>query len=549
MVDKNNTCPILSFHTENTDILVLGSGIAGYQAARMAANDGLSVSIVGLAKGASPYVLGFNAALENGSAGDSIAQFYNDTFSGGYEIGDRTLVHTVTQEARIAYQELQALGVPFEMNSEGPALRHLSGSRYPRSVYVKSGTGNAILSAISKAAAQLGVKEYLGLRVVSLIKVDKRVCGALAFNRHSGELTAFLAANVILATGGIGGLYDDSTYPADVCGDSYALALDAGATLVDMEFVQFEPTVVSTPLKVKGMEMPTAMLGDGAILVNAHGERFMGRYNFPDYEKRIEKAKLALYIQKEIDEGRGTDNASVYFDATGLTPECLHGYVTHYRRLMNSGVDPAVTPVQIHPAAHSLMGGVKIDGRCYSGVEGLFVCGEAAGGVHGASRIAGNGASDVIVFGRVAGKHAQRSLCPLSPAQINRANEIATEHFALARQSKFPGDDIPPYIQNIRQIMASKVGIRRSGVAIKEAVDALESILADIENAWNGSPLHPLAGHRAAALVGLAIASSAFKREESRGAHFRTDFPTLNDELWKRSNFVKLDKHQGLATL
>ncbi|MEO6960029.1 MAG: FAD-binding protein, partial [Burkholderiaceae bacterium] len=426
--------------------------------------------------------------------------------------------------------------------------RHLSGSKYPRSVYVKSGTGNAILGAISKSAIKLGVKEHLALRIMSLIKVDNRVCGALALDRRTGTLTAFLAGSTVMATGGIGRLYSESTYPADIFGDSYALALDAGATLVDMEFVQFEPTVVSTPEAVKGMEMPTAMLGDGAIMTNTQGERFMCRYNPPDCEKRIEKAKMALFIQKEIDEGRGTDNGSVYFDVTGLSPECLHGYVTHYRRLVNAGVDPSSTPIQIHPAAHSLMGGIKIDNRCYSGVPGLFACGEAAGGVHGASRIAGNGASDAIVFGRVAGKTAQQMLSALTPAYCSKAKEIAESHFQRA-QKPMPVERATPYLQLIPEIMASKVGIRRSGASLKEAVDSLRVLLAEIQDTWDGSPFHPLAGARSAALVGLSIAGSALRREESRGAHFRTDFPTRDDERWKRSNLARLDSRHALTIL
>ena len=544
----STTQPVRSLHIQTTQVLVLGSGVAGYQAANAAARAGAQVSIVGLAKGASPFILGFNACLDNGDPGDSTSQFGADVFQGGYEIADASLVQTLTQQAREAFAELLALGVPFEMDSGRPLLRHLSGSKFPRSVYVKSGTGNAILGAISKSAIRLGVKEHLALRIMSLIKVDDRVCGALALDRRTGTLTAFLAGSTIMATGGIGRLYSESTYPADIFGDSYALALDAGATLVDMEFVQFEPTVVSTPEAVKGMEMPTAMLGDGAIMINTQGERFMCRYNPPDCEKRIEKAKMALFIQKEIDEGRGTDNGSVYFDATGLSPECLHGYVTHYRRLINAGVDPALTPIQIHPAAHSLMGGIKIDHHCYTGVPGLFACGEAAGGVHGASRIAGNGASDAIVFGRVAGKTAQQMLSELTPAYCDKAREIAESHFRRAQEA-MPVEQVTPYLQLIPEIMASKVGIRRSGASLKEAVDSLRVLLAEIQGAWDGSPFHPLANARTAALVGLSIADSALRREESRGAHFRTDFPTRDDQRWKRTNLVRLDDRHALTIL
>lgn len=545
MIRSSRSSPARSLRLEKTDVLVLGSGIAGYQAAKAAARDGVSVMLAGLARGASPFVLGFNVCLENGASEDTIAQYYEDTFQGGYGIGSTMLVSTLAQEARVAFEELRSLGVPFETTGGGPAFRHLSGSKYPRSVYVKSGTGNAILEALARSVVQLGVKEQLGLRVVSLLKAGDRVCGALVFDKHTGELTAILAANTVLATGGIGRLYGDSTYPADISGDSYALALDAGATLIDMEFVQFEPTVVAVPEKVKGMEMPTAMMGDGAVLLNTRGERFMCQYNPGDCEKRIEKAKIALFIQSEIDEGRGTEAGAVYFDARGLSPECLQGYVTHYRRLLSAGVNPAITPVQVHPAAHSLMGGVHIDHRCHSGVDGLLVCGEAAGGVHGASRIAGNGASDVIVFGRVAGRYARQTLKPLTPAEINAATQHAEGLFALAQR---PSDDGPAWrhLENIQRIMSTNVGIRRSGAALEEAVTQLRSTLVEIEEAWNGSPVHPLAGARRAALAGVAISHSAMVRTESRGAHFRTDFPETDDARWMRSSLVRLDAQKGV---
>ncbi|NGM86753.1 FAD-binding protein [Parapusillimonas sp. SGNA-6] len=537
--------PAQSLRLETTDVLVLGSGIAGYQAAKAAAGAGVSVTLAGLARGASPFVLGFNICLDNGANEDTIAQYYEDTFQGGYGIGNAKLVSTLAHEAREAFTELQGLGVPFETTGVEPAFRHLSGSRYPRSVYVKAGTGNAILEALARSAVQLGVKERLGLKVVTLLKVDERVCGALLFDKRTGELTAIRAANTVLATGGIGRLYGDSTYPADISGDSYGLALDAGATLIDMEFVQFEPTVVATPEKVRGMEMPTAMMGDGAVLLNTLGERFMCRYNPGDCEKRIEKAKIALFIQSEIDEGRGTDANAIYFDARGLGTECLQGYVTHYKRLLNAGVDPAVTPVQVHPAAHSLMGGVRIDHTCHSGIEGLLVCGEAAGGVHGASRIAGNGASDVIVFGRVAGRHARQSLKPLTHAEMDAATVHAGGLFALAQLSS-PAEPARRHLENIQRIMSTNVGIRRSGVALQEAVTQLQSMLAEIEDIWDGSPVHPLAAARRAAMAGIAISHSAMARTESRGAHFRTDFPQTNNEQWKRSNLVSLDARGGL---
>lgn len=512
--------PVVAF----CDVLVLGSGIAACQAAIAAAREGKTVRMVGHARGASPFILGFNVPL---APGDSVEQFEEDTFEGGYELGDRALIGLLCREAREAFAELVEAGVAFESQSGNPALRHLSGSRYPRSVYVKSGTGTAIYRTLLAKLDALGVERHSGLRVLRLVVMAGRVTGAIAA-AQDGSLFAFGAGSTVLALGGIGGLYDNSTYPTDVVGDAFALALEVGATLIDMEFVQFEPTVVLHPDRVRGMEMPTAMLGDGATLVNAEGERFMWRYN-PNGEKLIEKAKMALCIQREIDEGRGAPGGGVWFDATMLADECLRGYETHYRRLVASGLDPALKPVEVAPAAHSLMGGVEIDDHCQSGVPGLFACGEAAGGVHGASRIAGNGAADAIILSRVAGRFAARFSSKLDQdefdSHVRKACSVAPPlNTGRAKQLR----------AIVSRTLAENVGIRRSAEGLKTAVDVLDGVAADVADLFLGAVLDPYLTAHNAVLVGQSIARSALLRQESRGAHFRADFPDI-DQDWTSS--------------
>ncbi|OOG51192.1 hypothetical protein B0E49_16355 [Polaromonas sp. C04] len=527
---------------EACDVLVLGAGVAAYQATIAAARIGARVTLVGHAKGASPYILGFNVPLGTG-VGDSAAQFAADTAEGGYHLGKSDLINVLALEAEQAYTDLRDLGVPFEMLGGEPALRHLSGSKFPRSVYVRAGTGAAIHKALVNRAAELGIERRLGLKVLSLVRSEDRVIGAIALNQHTGKLSGFGASSTVLALGGIGGLYGDSTYPSDIVGDSYALALDVGGGLVDMEFVQFEPTVVAAPTSVRGMEMPTAMLGDGATLVNSLGERFMCRYNPGACEKQIEKARMALCIQSEIDEGRGTDEGAVWFDATHLREDCLRSYVTHYRRLVGAGIDPARQAVQVKPVAHSLMGGVKIDAHCRSGAAGLYVCGEAAGGVHGASRIAGNGASDAIIFGRVAGREAATEHHSVTAETFLNATR---PH--LTASAAIDPDLVATYLTAIRRAMSAGVGIRRSNVGLQSTIQVISAIHREISTVWNGSVFNPLAPARSAAMVGLAIAHSALLRQESRGAHFRTDFPELNDSEWRRSIEVRLVAEGRLVT-
>ena len=504
--------------THSCDVLVLGAGIAAHQAAIAAAKEGVNVTMVGYAKGASPYILGFNVPLDR-AGGDSEHSFFADTLAGGYGIGDRALIRVLSSEAVAAFMELQKWGVPFESRHGQPVLRHLSGSRLPRSVFVKTGTGTAVLKALERQAEILGVKTHRGLRILRLLKSDGVVVGALAQDR-SAQLCAFQARSTVLASGGIGQLYGGSTYPSDVVGDSYALALDVGARLIDMEFVQFEPTVVSYPASVSGMEMPTAMLGDGAVMTNSLGERFMCRYNPVGCERQIEKARMALHIQTEIDEGRGTPNGSVWFDATGLATECLHGYVTHHRRLVAAGIDPAREPVQVKPAAHSLMGGVKVDECCFSGVPGLYACGEAAAGPHGASRIAGNGATDAIVLSRVAGRNAAHALLSDSGSRFNEAVAHCSK-----RSPQRDAHRARECLAAVRGAMSSLVGMRRSGEGLRTALESLGRLGAEVACRWDGSVHNALLPVRNAAMVAYAITQSALMREESRGAHFRSDFP------------------------
>lgn len=529
-----------AFNVVMSDVLVLGGGVAGYQAATVAARAGASVHLVARARGASPFILGFNASLEQGSPGDSPEQFYQDTFEGGYRLGEPSLIRALASQASVAFDELRRLGVPFDERDGRPALRHLSGSRFPRSVYVAKGTGNAILRVLAGEARKLAVAEHLGLRVLTLLKLDGRVWGALAVDTRTGRPTAFLAANTVLAMGGIGGIYGDSTYPVDVEGGSYTLALDAGAVLRDMEFVQFEPTVVAVPPGVRGMEMPTAMLGDGAVLKNTLGERFMCRYHPDGCEKQIEKAHMALFIQKEIDEGRGTPDGAVYFDATVLSPEVLNGYVTHRQRLLKAGVDPQTQPVQVHPAAHSLMGGVRIDARCHSDVPGLLVCGEAAGGLHGASRIAGNGAADAITFGRLAGLSACAGGVHLDDARRNQLMDLVRGLPDGSGGTDENNGMVQGYVDRVSMVMSTAFGIRRAKGPMEEGVRELEAIHDEVLGRWTGSPFHPLARARGVTLVALAVARSALARNESRGAHFRTDHPERDDARFERSSFVRL---------
>src|SRR4051812_8163391 len=363
-----------------TDVLVLGGGIAGYRAAIAAREQGIAVTMAFFARGASPFVLGCNSPIGHADERDSPEVFFEDTMRGGYGLNDRRLVRAMATGTVEAQRDLSDMGVPFPTEQDRISQRHLSGNTFPRSLFIPEGTGRIVLEHLMARAGEIGVRILPALKVVDLLNDGGGVVGALLWDQRAEAFLAVCARAVVLAMGGIGRLYSDSTYPADVGSDSYGLALKHGARLIDMEFVQFEPVVTVWPEACRGMEMPTAMLGDGAHLLNAEGERFMLRYNPEHGEKQTEKAKMALCIQTEIDEGRGLPDETVLFDTTVLPKEQLESYKTHVRRLRNAGADPLTTPPHVRPASHSQMGGVLIDDAGWTGLPGLYAGGETAGG-------------------------------------------------------------------------------------------------------------------------------------------------------------------------
>jgi succinate dehydrogenase/fumarate reductase flavoprotein subunit len=522
----------LTIERASTDVLVLGGGLSGHRAAVAARQLGVDVTIAYRGHGASPYVIGFNAPIGAADERDTPQVFFDDMVRGGYGLNDRRLVRVLAEQSIDAYEELAALGVPFAMRDGKVAQRHLSGNTYARSVYIAEGTGGALLQALRARSREIGAKTIGAHRVVDLLRDDGEVVGALLWKPHSETLVAVRARATVLAMGGIGRLYAGSTYPADVAADALGMAFDAGARLIDMEFVQFEPVVTVWPEACRGMEMPTAMLGDGAQLRNALGERFMLRVNPPLAEQGMEKAKMALHIQREIDEGRAFPQGGVLFDTTLLEPDRLESYVSHCSRLRSAGVDPAKQAPIVAPAAHSIMGGVAIDDHGAAGVPGLYAGGEAAGGVHGASRVAGNGCADTLVFGALAGRGAAAGLLPDRSRSWVRIEGDAVSALKALNNGRASGAS--ELKDRIRATLASCAGIWRSKASLRDGLGELQRIddrLAHGAGAHIADVIELLEARRMA-LVARTIVGAALSRTESRGAHQRTDFPERDDAKW-----------------
>ena len=443
------------------EILVLGGGLAGTRAAIAAREAGAVVGHAYLARGASPYVIGANVPLGAADARDRPEQYIADMLEGGHHLNDRRLIKALAENSVASFQDLVRIGVPFAKDDNGYLQRHLSGNVFPRSVYVPQGVGKVILEHLMRRGEEIGLRTWSGYRVVALLQNEGAVVGALMVDRRSSDVLAVHAGTVVLAMGGIGQLYSDSTYPTDVASDAYALALEAGATLIDMEFVQFEPVVTVDPEGCRGMEMPTAMLGDGAQLLNAKGERFMFRYNPEHGEKKIEKARMSLCIQQEIDEGRGLEGGTVLFDTTTVPVEKLESYVSHCKRLRAAGLEPRERGPLVRPAAHSQMGGVAIDADGQTGVAGLYAAGEASGGIHGASRLAGNGGGETIAMGWLVGRAAARHRSMPQVGDWSAVHAAALKSFLPAQSGG--AERSPDQIKHaIRAAMGECAGLYRT---------------------------------------------------------------------------------------
>jgi succinate dehydrogenase/fumarate reductase flavoprotein subunit len=540
-----------------TDVLVLGGGLAAHRAAVAARETGADVAMLYTGTGASPHVICFNVPLGIEDGRDSAAVYADDMVRGGAALNDRPLVEALAADTPTVLAELEKIGVDFARRDGRHALRHLAGSTYPRSVYCAGGLGSTALRRLDARARELGVRVESGWKIIGLLLDRGAVAGGLAVRRRSGELLAVRARAVVLAMGGLGRLYEDSTYPPDVAADGYAFAYDAGAMLVDMEFVQFEPTIVVHPAGCKGMEMPTAMLGDGAHLKNAAGERFMFRANPEHGEKRIEKARMSLVIQREIDEGRGLPDGTVLFDTTVLPPELLEGYVSHVKRLRTAGLEPTREAPHVRPAAHSHMGGVRIDARGWSGIVGLWAAGEAAGGVHGASRLAGNSGSDALVFGARAGRAAAEAVLRARgvperrepPADATAAPRIdarprdwagieaaaaAPLRSAIGRTGRRTPDDVK---KAVRLVMGRDASLYRHHAALTRGLADLDELAREVDTGLGARDVDEAVScleARNMVLVARMVVSAALARTESRGAHQRTDFPSRDDPAWLR---------------
>ncbi len=501
-----------------TDVLIIGGGITARRTAAVL-SERYSVILVQDGAGASPYIHGLNVPLlEN----DSAELLYRDTLESGRYQNNKALAKALA-EGSISVANEYKDAFDKAPNGEFELLKPL-GSTLPRVAGMEGRTGIKILSELREAQKYT---ELSHTRAVRLLTDGGEVTGALLFDKKENTFFAVNARAVLIACGGFGGVFPFSTNSVDIGGDGIAMAYEAGAELVDMEFIQYEPTVAVSPKEIKGKSIITTMLFEGAVIRNKNGERFM--------DERVGKDALSAGIYRELLNGGGTENGGVFFDMTGVPEEMLLGkYKDYFDRYARVGIDIRKVPVEITPAPHTTMGGIKIDESCRTNVKGLFAAGESAGGIHGANRLGGNAGLEVLVFGDTAGRAIVKMLDEAGEERT-RNEDIAEKNFSDLCI------DLTSEREKLHDICKNALGVIRSGEKLSDALKAVGEIIKSVENYPESFGAVRLYND---ALTVKTVISAALLREESIGSHIRSD---CNDTFEGKYSIV-IKKENGALT-
>jgi succinate dehydrogenase / fumarate reductase flavoprotein subunit len=541
--------------THELDVLVVGAGGAGLRAAIEAQAAGVRVGLVCKSLLGKAHTVmaegGIAAALANVAPQDDWRTHFRDTMLGGKTLNNWRMAQLHAQEAPERVRELERWGAVFDRTAQGTILqRPFGGHSHPRLAHVGDRTGLEMIRTLQDRSVQSGLQVFMECTITHLLKDGGRIAGAFGYWRENGRFVVFRAKAVILATGGVGKAFEITSNSWEYTGDGHAMAYEAGAELIDMEFVQFHPTGMVWPPGVRGILVTEAVRGEGGILRNAKGERFMERYD----PKRMELSTrdvVARAIYTEVREGRGSPHGGAFLDITHKGAEYVRKKLPSMfdQFLELADVDITKEPMEVGPTAHYMMGGVRVDAEtAASTVPGLYAAGEVAGGMHGANRLGGNSLSDLLVFGRRAGaaaaEHArsQKSLPALDSAPID-----AAERELVAPFERKEGENPYDVHQALQKSMQALVGIFRTAGDLKrgiEEIDKLRSRAARVR--LEGSRLFNPGWHLCRDLhnmleISEGIARAALLRTESRGAHSRLDYPKLDDNLGQVNVFMRCE--------
>jgi succinate dehydrogenase / fumarate reductase, flavoprotein subunit len=537
-------------HRTTVTVLVVGTGAAGLRAAIELAERGLDVLCVGKRRRDDAHTVlaagGVNAAIGTMDPDDSWEQHAADTLREGYWLGDPRSVELLCREAPEAIDDLVRFGARLAREPDGRLSQRFFGAHtHRRTCFAGDYTGREIQRALVRRSAELGVALRDNVYVTRLLVHDARVFGAYGFDLDDGSRRLFVADAVVLAAGGHTRIWRRSSSRRDEnTGDAMRLAAAAGCRLQDMELVQFHPTGMVTPEEAAGTLVTEAVRGEGGILRNAGGERFMQRYD-PERLELSTRDRVALANYTEIAEGRGTEHGGVLLDVSHLDRELiLQRLPRMYRQFVDLAMlDITTTPMHVAPTAHYSMGGIVVDGETHlTDVEGLFAVGECAAGVHGANRLGGNSLAECLVFGRIVGAEAARWSASID-LQVRDRNAITAAREEVDELLARRGPEFARPLQRaLRDLLSECCGVVRNENGLRQGLSRLAEIE---ERAGRLEVRSDIAGYadlahafdlEGSALAARATLESALERRESRGAHNRSDFPYQDDAL--RVNFV-----------
>jgi len=574
-----------NLETREYDVLVIGAGGAGLRAAIEAAGQGVKVGLICKSLLGKAHTVmaegGVAAALANVDERDAWQVHFADTMRGGQYLNHWRMAEIHAKESPARVRELETWGALFDRTQDGRILqRNFGGHRYPRLAHVGDRTGLEMIRILQDHGVHQGFDIHMEVTVVRLLRDGDRIAGALAYERERGRFRLFKARAIVLATGGIGRAFKITSNSWEYTGDGHALAYEAGADLIDMEFVQFHPTGMVWPPSVRGILVTEGVRGEGGVLLNGEGNRFMfddipplyrdqtaatpeegWRYTQGDKEARrppelLTRDHVARCIVHEVREGRGTPHGGVYLDIAWIR-EQMSGSEEHIRRKLPSmyhqfkqlaGLDITRERMEVGPTTHYVMGGVRVDAETQmSTVPGLFAAGECAAGLHGANRLGGNSLSDLLVFGKRAGEHAAAYAREARPATLDADEIERTCHDALEPFSRNGASPEGPYqIQyDLQETMQDLAGIVRVEAEMETARERIETLRDRSRKvAVTGNREYNPGWHTALDLENLltvseALVLSALSRKESRGAHFRDDYPEKDPEEGQVNHVVR----------
>jgi succinate dehydrogenase / fumarate reductase flavoprotein subunit len=571
------------------DVVIIGAGGAGLRAAIEASNSGVSVAMICKSMLGKAHTVmaegGAAAALGNKDPRDNWQTHFRDTMKGGKYLNDWRMAKIHAQQAPDRIRELETWGAVFDRTPKGLTnQRNFGGHTYPRLAHIGDATGLELIRTLQEKGVHMGMDIFMEFTVRKLFKTDGKISGCFAYDRNDGSLHVFKAKTIVMATGGATRCWAVCSGSWEYTGEGYALAYWAGAEMGDMEFIQFHPTGMIWPPSVKGILVTEGVRGEGGMLTNSEGKRFMFDYvpemykdEFADTEEEalewvseIVEGKLATVrrppelltrdvvakaINSERDAGRASAHGGAYLNISWREPDQvrkkLPGMYHQFKEL--AAVDITTEKMEVGPTAHYVMGGIKVHPETQeTTVARMFAAGEAATGLHGANRLGGNSLSDLIVFGKIAGENAAllaKDIEEFLPIDSNEIENVIEE--TLSPLSRTDGENPAKVVEDLREMMQHKVGIIRTEKLLKEALKDLDDLEERARKTSAGtSRIYNPGWHQALEIDAMIDVSrmctlAALHREESRGGHTRDDFPTPDYRYWGKINSV-ITKKDGM---